>query len=159
MSKVWMFVALVIVSLAVPRTVLAETPSEESVRELMNSMGTSSFGEEIMEQILPELQYMLPGATDSFWDDVRKEVGTEDLIRKLIPVYQKHLTAADVQAINAFYKTEAGAKLIQVQDLITQETYAVGEEWGRELVEKVVLMYHKWNQGADTDTEAAPAQE
>lgn len=73
---------------------------------------------------------------EEFFIEIEKEmlgVGMDKLTPKIIPIYQKHLTEEDLDAIIAFYKTEAGQKLISKMPLILNEAIQVGAEWGEEI--------------------------
>ncbi len=143
MLRIGMLSLIFLVTFMIPRAVHAESPSEESVRKLMESSGTSDMGREILDQIIPELKQLLPQAPKTFWYEVRQKIDTEGLVKKIIPVYQRHLTAEDVKAINEFYQTDAGRNLVNAQAKIMGESYKIGEEWGQEIVEKVVIMYQQ----------------
>lgn len=51
----------------------------------------------------------------------------------LYPIVAKHLTAADLKAVNAFLETPAGQKLSSLQAAFTREGQTAGEELGRRL--------------------------
>lgn len=59
------------------------------------------------------------------------------LINMILPVYQKHLTEADLKGIIAFYETPVGKKYAEKTLLITQESMLAGQEWGKKIGEKV----------------------
>jgi hypothetical protein len=46
-------------------------------------------------------------------DDMMKDVSEDKLIQAAIPVYQKHLTKAEVNALIAFYSTPQGKKILK----------------------------------------------
>ena len=58
-----------------------------------------------------------------------------------IPIYQKHLTQEDIAALNKFYDSPAGKKMIKVQPLIMQESMAVGQAWGQKIAQEVINKY------------------
>jgi len=110
---------------------------------LMQSTGSGEMGMQMMNQMLPALKQMIPSAPESFWTDVMSEVDANDIEDMVIPVYQKYLTEEDIQAVNSFYQTEAGQKLIRVQPTIMQESMAIGQQWGQNLAKQVLLKYQK----------------
>jgi len=121
----------------------AEPASPESIKALMQSTGSGEMGMQMMNQMLPALKQMIPSAPESFWTDVMSEVDANDIEDMVIPVYQKYLTEEDIQAVNSFYQTEAGQKLIRVQPTIMQESMAIGQQWGQNLAKQVLLKYQK----------------
>lgn len=55
-------------------------------------------------------------------NDVFKELVLDDLIQDVVPVYQKHLTRSDVEAVIAFYSTPAGKKILREQPAMIRES-------------------------------------
>ena len=98
-------------------------------------------GVQMMNQMIPALKNMIPDAPPAFWDDVMQEVNAEELENLLIPVYQKHLTEADVKALNEFYASDVGQKMIKTQPAIMRESMMLGQQWGQQLAQKIVQRY------------------
>jgi hypothetical protein len=61
----------------------------------------------------------------------------EDIAVAIIPVYQKNLSAGDVQAGIDFYNSEAGKRLLEKVPVIIRET----NESGRQLVQEKLQAY------------------
>src|ERR1700728_1028192 len=59
---------------------------------------------------------------DKKTDDIFNNFPVDDLIDVMIPVYQKHLTKGDVDAMVAFYSTPTGQKLLKELPAITAES-------------------------------------
>ena len=55
-------------------------------------------------------------------DDAFRELSMDDLIHDLVPIYQKHLTRGDVQALVTFYSSPVGQKLRREQPAIMKES-------------------------------------
>jgi uncharacterized protein len=54
-------------------------------------------------------------------DDMMKSFPWDEMLEAMVPVYQKHLTKGDVDALVAFYSTPTGQKLIKEMPEITAE--------------------------------------
>ena len=70
------------------------------------------------------------------WAEMEKEflaTSMDELVKMLTPVYEKHLTKADLQKLIDFYKTPVGIKFAQKTPLIMQESMQVGQEWGMKI--------------------------
>ena len=126
-------------------TAIAEPATRESVKALMQASGAGEMGVQMMNQMLPALKKMIPEAPESFWADIMSEVSPDDIEDMVIPVYQKYLTEADIQAINKFHQSAAGKKLIRVQPAIMQESMTIGQQWGQNLAKQVLLKYQQQN--------------
>jgi uncharacterized protein len=55
-------------------------------------------------------------------DDMLKAFPYDELIDAMIPVYQKHLTKGDVDALVAFYSSPTGAKMLKEMPAMTAES-------------------------------------
>jgi len=116
----------------------AETPTEASVRELLDKTKAGEAAVQMVNQMMPSMKMMAPGAPQSFWDEIEKEFNAESFIKLVIPIYQKHLTQEDINAINAFYDTPAGKHLIEKQGVIMQESMIAGQQWGEQVAGEVI---------------------
>jgi uncharacterized protein len=70
------------------------------------------------------------------WNDMEKEflaTSMDELVKMLTPVYEKHLTKADLQKLIDFYQTPVGVKFAEKTPLIMQESMQVGQEWGMKI--------------------------
>lgn len=121
----------------------SETPSAESIKILMQRTGAAKLGHQMMSQMMPSMKKMIPNAPEKFWKDIMTEINSDKIIDLLIPIYQKHLTQSDIKAMNAFYDTPTGKKLMKVQPAIVQESMLVGQQWGQELAQKIMARYQE----------------
>lgn len=70
---------------------------------------------------------------ENIWAELEKEMlvtSMDRLADMLAPVYQKHLTRADLEEVIEFYQTPAGAKFASKTPYIMKESMQVGQEWG-----------------------------
>jgi uncharacterized protein len=58
-------------------------------------------------------------------DDMLKDMPLDAMLDDMIPVYQKHLSQTDVDAMVVFYQSPTGKKLMQEMPQITQEAMQV----------------------------------
>lgn len=121
----------------------AEQASSESIKALLKATGSGDLGVQVLNQMVPALKKMIPDAPETFWTDFMSEVDASDLEDLVVPIYQKYLTTSDIEEINRFYQTQAGKKMIRVQPAIMQESMAVGQLWGQELAQKVLMRYEQ----------------
>jgi hypothetical protein len=54
-------------------------------------------------------------------DDMIKGMPIDDITQAMIPAYQKHFTKADIEAMNAFYSSPVGQKVLQELPVVVQE--------------------------------------
>jgi len=58
---------------------------------------------------------------DKFTSDTMKDMPIDGMLDDMIPVYQKHLTKSDVDAMSAFYSSPTGQKLLREMPAMTGE--------------------------------------
>ena len=127
--------------LLISTSAFAEPASKKSIHQLMHNTGAGNMGIQIMNQMLPALKKMVPDAPEKFWTDFMAEVNADDMVNMVIPIYQKYLTEEDVRAMNKFYSSPTGRKLIQVQPSIMHESMMLGRQWGQGIAMKVLSRY------------------
>jgi hypothetical protein len=70
-------------------------------------------------------------------DDEFKKIGMEDLIQDVVPIYQKHLSRSDVEAVIRFYSSPVGQKIRREQPAMARESLqatAAGQRGKMELL-------------------------
>ncbi len=102
--------------------------------------GTEEIFNTYIEQMIPMIKDLVPDIDADVWNELEKEiyeVGIDDLLVRLIPVYYEYLSLEDLKSINKFYRTDAGEKLVEQTPLIMKDSMKIGEEWGRQIGERV----------------------
>ncbi len=61
-------------------------------------------------------------SVDDIVDEEFKKIGMEDLIEDVVPIYQKHLTRSDVEAVIKFYSSPVGQKIRHEQPAMARES-------------------------------------
>jgi hypothetical protein len=54
-------------------------------------------------------------------DDLAKSMPVDEITQAMIPSYQKHFTHGDIEAMNTFYASPVGQKVLQELPAVTQE--------------------------------------
>lgn len=119
----------------------AQPASAASVKQLMETTGSTQMSRQIVQQMIPMLKKLAPEAPEDFWQTFMKQVSPDQINALIIPIYQKYLTEEDVQKINEFYATPTGQKLLNVQPKIARESMQAGQTWGQEIARKVLKEY------------------
>ena len=68
---------------------------------------------------------------------LRKAIKTDELMRRVIPVYERHLSKETIQALLDFYHTEPGNAWLRAQDAIMKDTMAVSKAYTSECVKSL----------------------
>lgn len=68
---------------------------------------------------------------DKICDSLFASLPLDDMIEAIVPIYQKHLTKSDLEAVTAFYSSPAGQKILKELPAIMSESMQAGGEIGR----------------------------
>jgi hypothetical protein len=115
-----------------PASVAAKT-KEQSIRELLELTNSSQLGKKIAGQLIDQYRKGMPKVPESFWTEVAAETERDmgKLIDQLVPVYDRHFTLEEIRELINFYHTPVGQKLLKEQINVLQESFSIGETWGR----------------------------
>jgi len=131
-------IALACLALSVPA--FAQTAEEPASRDdvilLLRTMQSHDVMRRTMEAMVKPMHQMyheqyvkekdkLPPDFESrmnkMMDDMLKNMPFDEMIQAMIPAYQKHFTHGDVEAMNAFYSSPVGQKVLQELPAVTGE--------------------------------------
>jgi uncharacterized protein len=114
----------------------------DAMKQQMKDAATETFRERIPDPTPEQLQ-----SVNSVVDDVFAEISLDDLIKDLVPVYQRHLTRSDVSALIAFYSSPAGQKILREQAAMMKESMQVAganqQKKMEELLAKLDVRMHQ----------------
>jgi uncharacterized protein len=150
--------------------VLAAQPSEAQVRELMQVMDVPGQFTAMNNQMAAMMSQQLPCVEASFWQTYIDKDGQEQLTKAMIPAYQHHFTADEVQGLIKFYKSPLGQKLVAQMPATMAEAAQAGQQWGRQRTSDMFSQLQKQGKldaqgrcpgtaGSDNGGEAVPAPE
>ncbi len=114
----------------------ADAPSRDDILKLFDVMHVRDQMKQVMVQVMKQIRVMTreqikksdPDATDeqiaradALSDQLFKDMPIDGMLDDMIPVYQKHLTRQDVDAMVAFYSTPTGQKILSEMPAMTAE--------------------------------------
>src|ERR1700678_4550346 len=97
--------------------------TRDMTKSMMNAV-TVQMHKMVHEQVLkqpnlpPDSEERLNKLTDSIY----KEMPVDELVDVMIPVYQKHFTKGDMDALVAFYSSPTGEKMVKEMPAIMSES-------------------------------------
>jgi hypothetical protein len=119
-----------------------DAPSKEDVMRFLDLMQVKSRMIQMMDGMKngmktgaeAGLKQQLPNATpeqiakaDMLADTVFHDFPIDEMFDAMIPIYQKHLTKADLDAVIAFYASPAGQRLLKEQPAMMTEAMQAGQ--------------------------------
>ena len=132
----FLLLALVLVS---PQAVAqSSAPTEEKVRELLLVTGAEALGRQVMDSMMEDFSSIYSSVSDRFWEEFRSEIQPDELTTMMVPVYQKHLTAEEVDELIRFFSTPVGRSFIKKQPGIMTDSMKIGADWGERIAERVL---------------------
>ena len=110
---------------AVAEKVSANVPVQDKktlILQFVDAFGTRSSLEQNFEALAKRVP---PAQVEEF----KKALDVDDLIEQLIPLYDKHFTAEELQAYVEFYSSPAGKKLVMTIPQIMTESVGVSMKY------------------------------
>ena len=113
---------------------------QADIKKLLGITGASNTGLRVFSQVIGMFQRAHSEVPEAVWMEMVSEAEAEVegfVMEMLVPIYDKHLTHADIKGLIAFYETPVGRKLLAVMPRMHQESRTAGEIWGREFARTV----------------------
>jgi uncharacterized protein len=113
----------------------AEISSEKrkEVETMLRLTGMEKLMTQMKSQMISVFQKQIPDVSQDFWNRFEQKMDVRELIEKIIPVYDKYYTLEDLKAVNAFYESPAGQKVLATLPQVMQESMKIGQEWGEKI--------------------------
>lgn len=128
---------LLAVVMMVPYISAAQTeiPAEkrQEIEKMLRLTGMEKLMDQMKTQMITGLKAQLTRVPDEFWTKFQEKMDTKELLEKIIPLYDKYYTTEDLKAVNAFYQSPAGQKILSTLPQIMQESMKIGQEWGKKI--------------------------
>ncbi|MFC5683035.1 DUF2059 domain-containing protein [Flavobacterium sp. MAHUQ-51] len=115
-----------------------DNSKREKIKHLLELTGSGKLGMQVMDQMMSSFKNSYSTVKQEFWDNFRKEINANDIENLILPVYDKYYTETDIDQLITFYNSPIGKKMINTMPLVMQESMKAGQNWGREIGEKVL---------------------
>lgn len=110
----------------------AVQPTEQQVHKLMDAIGLGRSLNQMNTQIAASMKQSLPCVASNYWQDFVDENGSKEFIGRLVPIYQKHFSAEEVDGMVAFYSSSLGQKVLTEMPAAMAEATQAGQQWSHE---------------------------
>ena len=133
-------ICLISASLCAAQTTSAvspDAPSKEDIQKLFDVMASRQQVEQMMRQVFAQMRTMNreqlkkghPDISDAELarmdrqsEDLIKNFPIDDMMNDMIPIYQRHFTKTDIEALTSFYASPIGQKFLHEAPAVTSET-------------------------------------
>jgi uncharacterized protein len=109
------------------------------IKKLLDLTGSGKLGVQVMQTMITSFKQSTDSVPDKFWEEMAKEINADTLVSMIIPIYEKYYTDEEILQMIAFYETPLGKKVIATLPFIMKESMEIGQEWGKQVGEKVYL--------------------
>jgi uncharacterized protein len=154
MKRVFLFFAVLLVSSTLFAQAAGDTPAtREDVLKLFDTMHVREQMKFVLDSVAKQQRTMVresmkkrfPGITESelnhmdeYTSEILKEMPFDGMLDDMIPVYQKHLTKADIDAMSAFYASPTGQKMLREMPAMTTESMQAASPRIQAMMERVM---------------------
>lgn len=112
--------------------------SEAQVRQLMDVVGVGKMLSQMNAQAVTTMQQSLPCVPADYWQNYMDANGSQQFIGRLVPVYQKHFTADELDGLLKFYRSPLGQKVINEMPTTMAEANQAGRQWSQERSDQMI---------------------
>jgi hypothetical protein len=118
-------------------SIAPDAASKEDVKKLFDVMASREQMAQMMQQVFAQMRSLNrdeikkrhPDVTDEELarmdkqsEDLMKNFPLDEMLSDMIPVYQRHFTKSEIEALTAFYSSPAGQKFLHEMPAVTSET-------------------------------------
>lgn len=125
-------------------TMQAQASADKEYQAAVTKMLEVSNSLDAMKQMAPQIIAMVkqqaPEVPQAFWEDMEKTMVSmyDEIIKAIIPIYQKYFTLQDIQGIIAFYESPVGKKMAESNTKIAMEIMPVAQQIGMQTMQKLM---------------------
>jgi uncharacterized protein len=120
-----------------PVSVAPDAASREDVKKLFDVMASREQMAQMMQQVYAQMRRMNrdelkkkhPDVTeaelasmDRRSEEFIKNFPLDEMLNDMVPIYQRHFTKSEIDALSAFYSSPAGQKFLHEMPAVTAET-------------------------------------
>ena len=104
---------------------------EQAIRKLMELTGAGDLGVQVSQQLFAQIRPAFPEVPESVWVEFAEFLNPAELTQLAIPIYDRHFTMGELQALIDFYTTPVGQQVVKKLSIVAEESIAIGQQWGQ----------------------------
>jgi uncharacterized protein len=116
----------------------ADPEKAKLARELIAMTGADRIGSQIMEALIQQFRQVYKDVPAEYWKELRATIQEEAPAESIVPLYAERFSTAELGELLAFYRSPLGKKVVAELPGITQQSVAIGQEWGKQQTSKVL---------------------
>jgi uncharacterized protein len=108
-----------------------DSEKEKLIRSLLARTKEAEMAEERVLQAMAGMKQLMPRVPEKYWQKYRSLITVEELQNRLVEVYDRHFTAAEIQSLIQFYDSPIGKKLSEQALPILRESIEIAQEMSK----------------------------
>ena len=104
----------------------------KEIEKMLQLTGMEKLMDQMKAQIIRSFETSHPNVPQYVWKSLEANLDMSQLLERLLPLYDKYYTLEDLKAVNAFYSTPAGQKILSTMPQLMQESMEIGQKWGEQ---------------------------
>jgi uncharacterized protein len=112
---------------------------KSALQKMLAAAGTEQTFKVAIKQMFEMFKQQKTSVPNDIWVGLEAEFNASsmaELVDMLAPVYHRHISISDLQAITAFYETPVGKKYAEKTPFIMEESMQVGQQWGMKIAQR-----------------------
>ena len=115
------------------------TPEKRiEIDRMLKLTGMEKLVDQMMNQMIAGFRANMKDVSSDFWDRFAQKVHGSEMIEMIIPLYDKYYSLEDLRAVNAFYSSPTGQRVLSTLPQIMKESMAIGQQWGAKISKQAV---------------------
>ncbi len=125
-----------------------DSAKEADIRRLLEVTGATKLATMVVSQMAEHIKPLLekglpPGErrhqiTETFVNKLVARATGDDLMKIVIPIYDRHLSHEDIKGLIQFYESPLGQRYIKVLPTMMQESSTASSQWGQQIAMEVL---------------------
>jgi len=133
-----LFICALLVFTATTTFAGISTEKRQEIDRMLNLVGMQALADQMMQQMITNFRATLKDVPPDYWENFSRKFSAADFLERIVPLYDKFYSLEDLRAVNEFYSSKAGQRILKTLPQIMQESMVIGEAWGKEIGERVV---------------------
>ena len=140
MKTIKLLITLLAISLATTGIIRADISPEKraEIDRMLKLTGMEKMMGQMATQLIDSLRPNAPELPDEFFTKFAGKIDFKELSDLFAPLYDKYYTVEDLKAVNAFYSSPAGQKILATMPQLMTEAMQIGQQWGMRTAQKVM---------------------
>src|SRR5688500_14640482 len=110
-SILFLTVSIVWAAAAEPKPAISKEKAAE-IQKTLRLVGMEKLMAQMKQQMFATFRQSLANVPEEYWKRLEAKFDTSELAELIIPLYDKYYTIEDLKALNAFYESPVGQKVL-----------------------------------------------